>query len=356
MNNDFSRNTKGKNIGIIGGGAAGLAAAVTIGRASDCGGFAYDSVCHLKLSVDLIEKNSEAGRKLLASGNGRCNISNESADDHKICESFFRKLGLIFTSEDEGRLYPYSKQAKNVRDVLIDTAVANGVNMVTDTDISGIELIDIPQADGDSSSGPDVAKFDVPQADGNSRSEPDVAKFDIPQSDRESSPESYTSKFNVSKLNSMNCHNDLSDRHQKFLLKTSDGREFIYDKLIIATGGKAGIQYGSSGLGLRFARNMGLAYTPVLPALVPMIYGDNEAYDLRRLKGVRSEVRLALCVDGKEQISESGEIQFTDYGISGICVFNLSRHMRNVRKNDGKMEGCSVIIDFFPDINYHFPA
>lgn len=261
-------------IGIIGGGAAGLAAAIVSGKvlraAEECSG----------LQIDLIEKNSECGKKLLATGNGRCNITNTNAEDYQVSESFFNDLGILLSSEDEGRMYPYSKQAKTVRDILVDAARQYGINICTNLQIKSIE-----------------------------------------------------------------------ERGGIFVLKDSEGCIYEYDKIIITTGGKAGIQYGSEGDGLKFARNFGIDVTPVLPALVAMTYGENSKFNLKALKGVRANVNLTLKIGGESVATEKGEIQFTDYGLSGICIFNLSRHLKNAPRVNNELAECKVKIDFVPELN-----
>lgn len=272
-----------KKIGIIGAGPSGLAAAVSAGRliagADDLSGW----------KIDLIEKNEEPGKKLLATGNGKCNITNKNAEDFQVCEDFFKTLGIIFAEEDDGRMYPYSKQAKSVRDTLAAAVRIYGVNIMTGTVIEKIERT----KGRDFSGNPD----------------------------------------------------------DDFAITDSSGKKSFYDKLIITTGGKAGIQYGSAGEGFRFARSLGLEVRPVLPALVAMTYGKDQPFDLKKLKGVRAEADLTLIIDGKEAAEESGEIQFTDYGISGICTFDLSRFLKSAPRQDGRIIDCSVVIDLLPGVS-----
>lgn len=251
-------------IGIIGAGASGLAAAVAASEDSP-------------FRVFLYEKNAEPGKKILATGNGRCNITNEFDEDYLLCKRFFHDLGILLAEGGEGRMYPHSKRAVSVRDALAGQAAKNGAKLITETNIA-----DIRTDDGG------------------------------------------------------------------FSVIDSEGSKQYFEKLIIATGGKAGIQYGSSGDGLKFARGLGLDVKPVMPGLVPMTYSGNPSFDVRRLKGVRADVGLKLTMEGYGEVSESGEVQFTDYGLSGICVFNLSRYLRNAQRSDSKIVNAQVIIDFVP--------
>ena len=263
-----------KKIGIIGAGPAGLTAAITAGKVLKTSERFSD------WKIDLFEKNDEPGRKLLATGNGRCNITNEFAEDFQLSYSFFNDLGVVFAKEDRGRMYPYSRQARNVRDILVKTALAYDVDILSNTDIESVKH-----------------------------------------------------------------SNDI------FVLKDKYEKEYEYSRLIITTGGKAGIQYGSTGDGFKFARDMGIKVKKILPSLVPMTYGDDQQYDLKKLKGVRAEAKLTLMIDGEEIADEYGEIQFTDYGISGICVFDLSRFLEDIKRETDSISDCTVLIDLLPQIS-----
>ena len=111
---------------IIGGGAAGLAAAVTYVKRKT----------HGKLL--LIEAGETCGKKLLATGNGRCNISNLSADDYFIVKEFFKSIGILFRVEDGGRVYPMSGQAASVRDALVGILQRERVEIMTGTRVSSV--------------------------------------------------------------------------------------------------------------------------------------------------------------------------------------------------------------------------
>lgn len=263
---------RNKKIGIIGAGASGLAAAVTSSRVlGSAGNFS-------SWQIHVFEKNEEAGKKILATGNGKCNITNEFAEDFQLCKSFFNDLGILFAKEDEGRMYPHSKQARTVQDALVGETLKNKVKIHTGTNITDVKKVD----DG-------------------------------------------------------------------FIISDDTGKKHSFEKLIITTGGKAGIQYGSSGDGFKFARNFGLYLEPIMPVLVAVTYGKNPGFNLKQLKGVRARVRVNLEMGYRHEVTEEGEIQFTDYGLSGICIFNLSRYLKEAPRADKKIVNSKIIIDFAPE-------
>lgn len=118
---------------IAGGGAAGLAAAVEIGilSKSSCGDLAP--------KVALIEKKEVPGKKLSATGNGRCNLSNAACSDREEVDSFFHCLGLLTRTDEAGRMYPYSEEAGEVSALLADSAKHLGVDFFLDTQITKVE-------------------------------------------------------------------------------------------------------------------------------------------------------------------------------------------------------------------------
>lgn len=261
-----------KKIGIIGAGAAGLAVATTISQ------FIHEKELDSKnLQVHVFERNSEVGKKILATGNGKCNITNINAHNFIETRDFFDGLGMLLTNESEGRMYPHSKQAKSVRDTLLASIDTSIIKIMTDTHIKNVV-----------------------------------------------------------------------NNHSGFTIYDEKNNPYSYNKLIITTGGKAGMQYGSEGDGLRFARELGIDTVKIMPALVPMIYGKNPGFDLPSLKGVRVEATLTLQISGETVAVEKGELQFTDYGLSGICIFNLSRFLRDAPREDNDITDTKVLIDFAP--------
>ena len=134
---------------------------------------------------------------------------------------------------------------------------------------------------------------------------------------------------------------------QGFVVKCDDGREFAAEKLILATGGKAGIQYGCTGDGYKFAEALGHSIIKPIPALDGLCCAE----DIEALHGVRVSAVAALemssASDGNVRLAEDmGEVQFTKNGISGICVMNLSRCLR-------LKEGTTfrLVLDLFPEMD-----
>ena len=215
--------------------------------------------------VRLIEKNSEPGRKLLATGNGRCNLTNTGCEDAEEIMGFFSELGLLMRVEEEGRVYPYSEQASAVQEALINEMANRKVEI-----LCNMEVLDVVKQDSG------------------------------------------------------------------FMITTADRKEFRSDALILATGGKAGPQYGSTGDGYRFAKAFGHTVVRLMPSLVQMV---SEEPFFKELKGVRAKGLAELLREENVIDTETGEIQFTEEGLSGICIFNLSRKY---------VRGDIIRIDLFP--------
>ena len=126
------------------------------------------------------------------------------------------------------------------------------------------------------------------------------------------------------------------------------GNEFIingkdkYDKVIVSSGLGSYPQIGASTDGIKFAQSMSHNIVPLLPSLVPL---ETEKYDW---DGIRSDVRISVFVDGNKIHTEEGEIQLTSYGISGICVFNISRYASIALS---EKQDVYVTINFVPSID-----
>lgn len=239
---------------VIGGGPAGMSAAIF--AAQKCRGS----------EVILIEKNHFLGRKLLATGNGRCNITNAKCENYKIVLNFFESMGIAFREEGDGRVYPYTEQAATIKEVLENEIKLLGIKTIYGKEVykEGIKYIN-------------------------------------------SSPE----------------------REAHFIVKGED-IDLKADHLIIATGGKAGPQYGSNGDGYSMARSLGHSLVKPIPSLVQVT--SPEEY-FGQLKGVRVKGRVTIEKD-KVLDSQEGEIQFTENGLSGICVFDISRNIRFSEANE----------------------
>lgn len=263
---------------VIGGGVAGMMAAI---RAS------------LKNEVILLEGNDKCGKKILLTGNGRCNYWNENisidsyhTDNLKILEeiisssnqkevlTFLEKMGL-FPRIKNGYYYPFSNQASSVRNLLTRELEKRNVEVV------------------------------------------------------------YQKVKHISK------------QEHYFLIDTSK-QTFVSDYVILATGSTASPKTGSDGSGYLLAKSLGHTVTEVTPALVPM---KTKESCLKDWEGVRTDSKVSLIVENKKVSEELGEIQLTNYGISGICVFNLSGIASKNLKLGKKVE---VEIDFLPFLKTSF--
>jgi len=248
---------------IIGGGAAGMAAAIAYLRRAPHG------------RLVLIEANEFLGKKLLATGNGRCNLSNLSADGYAETKDFFKSVGVLFRVEEGGRAYPMSGQALSVRDSLVKALEREEADIRLGSRVTSVER------------------------DGGG-----------------------------------------------FALRLEDGSVLSAKRLLIAAGGKAGPQYGCLGDGFAFARSLGHEIESIRPALVPLVYTEGEQVRLSCLKGVRIKSQAELYIDGKRAAASSGELQFTEYGLSGVMVFDISTMMpKSVIEGKPSME---VVLDFAP--------
>lgn len=266
-----------KTVGVIGGGAAGMTAAIA---AAEQGA-----------KVTILEANDRLGKKILSTGNGKCNLGNEklgteeyytgepallerllgrfSTDD---TVDFFQRLGLLVKSRNGG-LYPVSEQASSVLDVLRFEVSALGVEVVTGCRAERIER--------DEGSG----RIQVQGA----------------------------------------------------------GKEFSFDSVILACGGRAAPKTGSDGSGYRMAERLGHSLVPTVPALVQLKCREDF---FKSIAGVRAEAELTMMEKGECTVRERGELQLTDYGISGIPVFQMSRQVNYRLLGEREVE---IVIDFLPD-------
>ena len=243
-----------KKILIIGAGASGLISAIYAKKTGN--------------EVTLIEKNEICGKKILATGNGRCNFWNEdqnlnhyrSSNYEKLEEvlneknqkeilSFFKKIG-IEPKIKNGYYYPYSNQAISIQKALISEAEKQGVNIKTNSEVT-----------------------------------------------------------------------DIIKKNEKFETIINEQNKIISDIVILSVGSKAAPKTGSDGFGYKICKQFGHTINKPLPALVQL---KAEESFLKDWAGIRADVSVKLYENGKEIADEIGEIQLTNYGISGICVFNLS--------------------------------
>lgn len=286
---------------VAGGGASGLAAAI----------FAAENGAR----VTVLEHKDRVGKKILMTGNGRCNLTNMSdvhgkyyssdADSlNKIYDTlvrfgagrtrdFFKRLGLYTKEKRDGGVYPVSEQASIVLDVLRSTCIRLGVEIRTDCEVMAVR----PVRTGGGVVY--VTQYISP-----------ALRPDLPSSG--------------------------SDK------KVQSKNKIPYDRLILATGGKAASVSGSDGSGYELARSLGHSVIEPLPALVQL---RCEGAFFKALSGVRAQGRVRLLIDGREAACEEGELQLVDYGISGIPVFQMSR-LASRALHEGKQ--CEAVIDFLP--------
>lgn len=268
---------KQRHVCIIGGGASGLVAAISAAREG--------------AKVTVFEQKDRVGKKILATGNGRCNLTNLHmepdcfrGDDLSIVEQtlvqfgytdtveFFQELGVIL-KDRQGYVYPISDQASTILDVLRMEAERLNIQILTEHKTIGLKAL-----------------------------------------------------------------------QAGFQLSTNHG-QFMSDAVILATGGKAAPALGSDGSGYTLAEMMGHHISPVVPALV-QLRGKGNFF--KQVSGVRTQARVALYIDGCEVASDTGELQLTDYGISGIPVFQVSRFAAKALYERKKV---IAEIDFLPSMD-----
>lgn len=250
------------DICIIGGGPAGISAAIAAIKQNQ------------RISVCMIEKNHTLGKKIYATGNGKCNLSNISCKDSIEVLKFFDNVGIFTRVDDAGRMYPASEQASDVVDALSNILTATNIDI----------------------------------------------------------------KYNATPIS-------LSTDPEGFQIRLPQ-ETICCKKLLISTGGKAGPQYGNLGEGYTYAKQMGHHINRTYPVLAPL---ECEG-DFQTLKGIRAKGTASLLHKGDVVATEYGEIQFAEDGLSGICIFNLSRF---VRLDPGiapveAMKSYAVSIDFIP--------
>ncbi len=262
-----------KQVVIIGGGASGLTAAITAARNGK--------------DVTIIEKNNKCGKKLLITGNGKCNFWNQDQNINHYHSStpdilknfitkerqntvlnFFDSLGLVPKIKN-GYYYPFSNQASSIQNILLQECQKLNIQIINDV--------------------------------------------------------------NVEEIIKKDC----------FIINPN--KENIKAKnIILATGSKAAPKTGSDGSGYDLAKKLGHSIIPPLPSLVQL--KGNETY-FKNWSGIRCDVIANLYINNTFAKKELGEIQLTDYGVSGICIFNLSSKAAIALNNHQKV---TLKINFMP--------
>lgn len=290
---------------VVGAGASGLLAAISAARAG--------------ARVTVLEQKEKIGKKILATGNGHCNFTNahmDSASYHgnsfamgvieqfNVAQTlqFFQEIG-IFPHERNGYYYPVSEQAQSVVTLLEQEARHLGVVIKTDTRVENIQQI---QKKG--------APFQV--------SIVTARKSNVKETIKKNGKKKVTAG---------------EIRYEK--------GQLTGNRVILACGGKASPALGSDGSGYELARLLGHTIVKPLPALTGIRCGESW---FKQLAGVRISARVTILVDGKCAASEEGELQLTDYGISGIPVFQVSRYAARALE-----EGRNVQAElcFYPEIS-----
>lgn len=264
---------------VIGGGAAGMCAAISI------------KMHNRNISVAILEQLSRVGKKLITTGNGRCNITNAQialeryhgqdvsfaeytlqAYDNNYTADFFSRLGIVFTYDEKGRAYPYSLQASSVVDALRFSLDEYGVDAFVDTAV-------------------------------------------------------------------------LSYKKQKnsFAVKTNNG-DFGATNLVIATGLYSGGQkLGSNGSMLNILKKSGYKTVKTTPAIVQI---KTETDIVKSLKGIKVNAEAKLVIDGNTARTDFGEVLFCDYGLSGPPIMQISREVEQMQGNK------QIVLDLMPEYNF----
>ena len=262
-------------IGIIGAGASGMAAALAAAENPEA-------------QVILMERQARVGKKLSATGNGRCNLTNLHAleggyhgDDAAFAESalkafdvektleWFSGLGLYTVVEDSGRVYPYSDQANSVVDILRFALDRPNIRLLTGFEVTRVKK----------------------------------------------TPEGFRVE--------------------------STEETILADRLIVACGGLAGSKLGGGMFGYRFLRGFGHKCTRLRPTLVQLKSGWSGCVSL---KGVRANCHAAIYHNGQLHAESTGEIQLTEHGVSGPVIFEISR---DACQGAGEW---TCRLDFLPDL------
>lgn len=272
------------DIAIVGGGASGLAAAVFCARERGTGA-----------GIVLLEKTSRVGKKLLATGNGTCNITNRNAapaNYHGVgtetfvtpaltqfppqaCIDFFASLGVLCAPREAGREYPLCQQAGAVLDCLRLELQGFGVAERCDSTVTAV----------------------TPKNDG-------------------------------------------------FVLTLAGSEALRARRVILSTGGAASPSLGGSCDGYALATALGHRKTPLFPSIVQV---RTDITFVRAMKGLRTDATVTFCLNGEPQCSHTGELLFTEYGISGPAVMQISRIVGDWERR--KADELTAVLDLLPTVD-----
>ena len=318
---------------IIGGGAAGLAAACAAARPGR--------------RVVLLEKQSRVGRKLLATGNGRCNLTrlgakpsdyfgarNAAATALRRCPpedvlAFFDELGLPAAPDEEGRVYPLSNQAASVLDALRLSAAERGCEIRTDCAVEEIRT----EGNSQARSARSDAQSRGQKASGRSAEPYPSFRADSVHG-KGASPSAFASSEH---------ERGSADAASSFLVRTSDGQTLRARRVLICTGGLAAPKLGACGDGYKLMEMLGHSSTPKFPAIAAL---KTPPEPVRPLKGQRAECLLTLTSGSRTLRAERGEALFADGGVSGIAAMQLARACQTALRAG---ENCALHLNFAPD-------
>lgn len=260
---------------IIGAGATGLCASIVLSRAGH--------------KITLLEQNSKIGKKILVSGNGKCNIGNKNIEiskfhsqnmefikdllngyDYKKIKEFFTSIGLVITEGDEGKLFPISMQSSSVVKILEYEARRMGVKILCDCKVSSINK-----------------------------------------------------KNNIFEITS--SQGDMQSTH-----------------LLISSGSISAPQLGGNDSGYTFSSKLGHTLVPRYPSLVQLCSDDKE---IQACVGVKTPSLVKLYANSEYITQTTGDLLFTSYGVSGLAILDISREVSIRMAN---YEYCELIIDLMP--------
>jgi predicted Rossmann fold flavoprotein len=266
------------NIAVIGAGASGMLSAILLAQKSH--------------EVTLFESNSKVGKKILASGNGHCNISNSNiSNDHyhgydsnfvndalsnfsfSQLEKLFKKFGLLLDIKDDGKAYPQSYEAKAVSEIFLMTALNSGVQLICEEKIEHIE------------------------------------------------------------------------KEDDFSLHSANNNYKSFDKVVVATGGEAAPALGGNDSGYLMAESFGHAIAPIYPSLVQLKLDGNE---YESMSGTKRFSSVKLYIDKELENEIQGDILFTRYGISGLAILDLSQKASQALSLGSFV---TIVVNFFPELD-----
>lgn len=268
-------------IAIIGAGAAGLMAGITAKRLNK------------NLHIDIFDNNNGIGKKILASGNGRCNISNANCKvenyigenpsfvsqslkefDFKAFEKFCKSIGLLLDIKEDGKVYPLSNEAKSVVNLLERAIESLGLNLILETKVIDIEK-----------------------------------------------------------------------EENRFIVKSEEKEFKEYDKVLISSGLAAAPQLRATEDGMNIATKFGHSFNMTYPSLVGL---QTDFEYSSKIQGVKKESLVTLYIDGQKENEIKGDVLFTKYGVSGFAILDISQYAVYPLS---LYQDVQIAINLFPEMN-----